>query len=333
MRSSRVWRPSPERDGALESKLRQSFTRRPRRPIRHHPFFYAPISNSTSFLISIENAKTFTMVKFYDSSFSYDYSFPAVTLAYFLRYPNPYSTHVLSTDVIERRFDPDTQELHTVRLHLKRSKLPAAVLKILPRSLLGASSQGDTQSYILEHSVVNIREGWMDTVSQNLEWTGVLSVVERQIFRRPADIFRSNNCQKSAAAHGLLEAGPNETTDVQTTVTLHSKIGENIRKRRAARAAADAKAAELEEEQPPKPGFFKSWSTASIQRSIELIGLKRAEKSQPNAKEGMKIVLQRMRQGGLVAVLEGMRQDREKILMGHAPPAASRNGNDFNDRS
>ncbi|KAB2578792.1 PRELI/MSF1 domain-containing protein [Lasiodiplodia theobromae] len=266
------------------------------------------------------------MVKFYDSSYSYDYSFPAVTLAYFLRYPNPYSTHVLSTDVIERRFDPDTQELHTVRLHLKRSKLPAAVLKILPRSLLGASSAGDTQSYILEHSVVNIREGWMDTVSQNLEWTGVLSVVERQLFRRPTDIFRSNKCEKSAAAHGLLDSGLNETTEVKTSVTLHSKIGENIRKRRAAKAAADAKAAELDEEQPPKVGFFKSWSTASIQRSIELIGLKRAEKSQPNAKEGMKIVLQRMRQGGLVAVLEGMRQDREKILMG-------RNANDVNDRS
>lgn len=40
-----------------------------------------------------------------------------------------------------------------------------------------------------------------------------------------------------------------------------------------------------------------------------------------------------MRQGGLVAVLEGMRQDREQILMGHAPSGASRNGNDVKDRS
>lgn len=64
------------------------------------------------------------MVKFYESTYTYDYTFPAVTLAYFLRYPNPYSTHVLSTDVISRHFDPATQQLHTLRLHLKRSKLP-----------------------------------------------------------------------------------------------------------------------------------------------------------------------------------------------------------------
>ena len=30
----------------------------------------------------------------------------------------------------------------------------------------------------------------------------------------------------------------------------------------------------------------------------------------------MKVVLERMREGGLVAVLEGMRQDREAILAG-----------------
>ncbi|KAF2139238.1 uncharacterized protein K452DRAFT_201799, partial [Aplosporella prunicola CBS 121167] len=255
------------------------------------------------------------MVKFYDSSYSYDYAFPAVTLAYFLRYPNPYSTHVLSTDVIDRRFDPATQQLHTVRLHLKRSKLPPALLKLLPRGLLGASSSGDSQSYILERSTVDVREGWMDTESRNLEFTGVLSVVERQVFRRPVDIFRSHNVHKSAAAHGLLE--PGQTTDVTTTVTLHSKLGESIRKRREAKAIASAEQQQQQQQQPEKqPGFFKAWSTASIQRSIEIIGLRRAEKSQPNAKEGMKIVLQRMRQGGLVAVLEGMRQDRERILMG-----------------
>ncbi|KAK8210924.1 PRELI-like family-domain-containing protein [Phyllosticta capitalensis] len=264
------------------------------------------------------------MVKFYDSSYTYDYSFPAVTLAYFLRYPNPYSTHVVSTDVIDRHFDPETQTLHTTRLHLKKSKLPSAALKIIPRSLLGTSPAGDSQSFILERSVVNIKDGWMNTESQNLEWTGVLSVIERQVFTRPANAMKSLHGHKTAAMKGFLL--PGEKTDVKTTVTLHSMIGENIRKRRAAKAAADAKAAEVEEEEPSKPGFFKSWSTASIQRSIEIIGLRRAEKSQPNAKEGMKIVLQRLRQGGLVAVMEGMRKDREGVVVGHAAVKATSNG-------
>lgn len=258
------------------------------------------------------------MVKFYSSTDIYQYPFPAVTLAYFLRYPNPYSTHVLSTDTIARHFDPDTQRLTTVRLHLKRSKLPSAVLKILPRSLLGASAAGDTQSYILEKSVVDIKNGWMDTESRNLEWTGVLSVVERQVFRRPAmqaevDLKTWQGIEGAARRHGFINFGSGakvdtgEATEVKSTVTLHSHVGERWKKRKSADGAA-------EEDQPQKMGFFKSWSTSSIQGSIELIGLKRARRSQPNAKEGMKVVLERMREGGLVAVLEGMRRDRETYM-------------------
>ena len=273
------------------------------------------------------------MVKFYSSSDTYAYPFSAVTLAYFLRYPNPYSTHVLSTDTIARHYDPETQRLTTVRLHLKRSKLPSAVLKLLPRSLLGASAGGDTQAYILEKSVVDMKEGWMDTESQNLEWTGVLSVVERQTFRRPSATSTPNlghaNAQDdgekglwqgvegAARRHGFIldtacdKSDENsETTDVRSSVTLHSHIGEKWKKRSAPTPSTST-------DEPEKIGFFKSWSTASLQRSIEIIGLKRARRSQPNAKEGMKVVLERMREGGLVAVLEGMRRDREMILCGH----------------
>ena len=266
------------------------------------------------------------MVKFYSSTYTYDYAFPAVTLAYFLRYPNPYSTHVLSTDVIERSFNPETQQLTTVRLHLKRSKLPSTVLKLLPRSLLGASKDGDSQSYILERSVVDVREGWMDTESRNLEWTGVLSVVERQVFRRPAaaavpPIAVTNPIptpNSSAVANSGLQTAPElEKTDVTSSVTLHSRLGQGRwKRRRVGSSAADDDATKLApaaDEEAPKVGFFKSWSTTSLQRSIELIGLKRARRSQPNAKEGMKVVLERLREGGLVAVLEGMRRDREMV--------------------
>jgi hypothetical protein len=92
---------------------------------------------------------------------------------------------------------------------------------------------------------------------------------------------------------------------------LHSHIGETWKKKREA-AREDA----VEDEQPQKMGFLRSWGTAALQRNIEKIGLTRAQRSQPNAREGMKVVLERMREGGLVGVLEGMRQDREAILAG-----------------
>lgn len=273
------------------------------------------------------------MVKFYSSTDTYSYPFPAVTLAYFLRYPNPYSTHVLSTDTIARHFDPDTQRLTTVRLHLKRSKLPSAVLKILPRSFLGASAGGDTQAYILEKSVVDIKEGWMDTESQNLEWTGVLSVVERQVFRRPAaeasvpeEVKIWQGMEGAARRHGFINFGglgagaqvedTGESTAVESSVTLHSHIGEKWKKRRAAEEGG-VSAAAADDQQQPKMGLLRSWGTHSLQRSIEKIGLSRTLRSQPNAREGMKVVLERMREGGLVAVLEGMRKDREAIQKGH----------------
>lgn len=284
------------------------------------------------------------MVKFYSSTDTYTYPFPAVTLAYFLRYPNPYSTHVLSTDTISRHFDPETQRLTTVRLHLKRSKLPSAVVKLLPRSLLGASAQGDTQTYILEKSVVDMREGWMDTESRNLEWTGVLSVIERQVFRRPSeasasvvpdDVKRFPSVDSAARRHGFLSFGQTgagtklgvelngETTEVESSVTLHSHVGETWRKKRAAASpstsstsASPSASSSEDEEQPQKMGFLRDWGTQALQRNIEKIGLTRTLRSQPNAREGMKVVLERMREGGLVGVLEGMRRDREAILQG-----------------
>ncbi len=264
------------------------------------------------------------MVKYYESSFSYDYSFPAVTLAYFLRYPSPYAKHVLSTDVIDRHFDPATQRLSTTRLHLKRSKLPPAVIKLLPKGILGSGSDAG-QSYILEKSVVDVREGWMRTESRNLEWTGILSVVEKQVYRRPLGGIGIG--VRSAVSGGLVEHAKDETTDVTTTVTFHSRLGQGRilghRHKRGTSASSSSTSPSssssdsstdittIDDETPAKKGFFASWSTSSIQRTIELIGLRRTRDALVKSKDGMNVVLERLRQGGLVAVLEGMRNDHE----------------------
>ncbi|KAI9833645.1 MAG: hypothetical protein M1819_003598 [Sarea resinae] len=254
------------------------------------------------------------MVRFYENTFTYDYSFPAVTLAYFLRYPNPYSKHVISTDVIERRFDPETQRLHTSRLHLKRSKLPSALLKILPKSILGPSGGESRQSYILETSIVDVREGWMETESRNLDWTGVLSVIERHTYRRPSHSATLVPLKGSNWTGDLVEHASDEKTDVTIGVTFHSRLGQGkSANQKLKRQGQDAysHASSDTEDPPAKVGFFKSWSTGSIQRSIEMVGVRRAKEALGRSKEGMNVVLDRLRQGGLVGVLEGMRRDRE----------------------
>jgi 4-amino-4-deoxychorismate lyase len=239
------------------------------------------------------------MVKFYESSFTYDYSFPAVTLAYFLRYPNPYATHVLSTDVISRSVDPASGRLHTLRVHRKSSRLPTAVLKLLPKSVLGSVSGGRSESYVLESSTIDVKEGWMKTESKNLDWTGILSVVEKQEYQRqvPADV--SDDFK--------VDAG---TTGVVTTVIFKSRLGDRLR----ARATRKGEAAGADgDDDAPKKGFLTSWSTAGIQRSIEVIASRKTENQLGNSKRGMTVVLERLRSGGLVGVLDGMRRDSEAV--------------------
>lgn len=243
------------------------------------------------------------MVKFYESSYSYDYSFPAVTLAYFLRYPNPYATHVLSSDVISREVDPETGRLRTLRIHRKSSRLPSAVLKLLPKTVLGNVSGGKSESYILETSTIDIKEGWMRTESKNLDWTGILSVVEKQQYQRN---FPGVEDGKS----GDFKIGEG-TTGVVTTVMFRSRLGEKLRR---ARNGENSESADDE----PKKGFLASWSTSGIQRSIEAIASRKTENQLGKAKEGMTVVLERLRGGGLVAVLEGMRKDRQ-LAFGAAP--------------
>ncbi|KIW11487.1 hypothetical protein PV08_10787 [Exophiala spinifera] len=242
-------------------------------------------------------------MKFYESSFNYDYTFPAVTLAYFLRYPNPYSRHVLSSDVIDRYVDPETQRLHTIRLHLKKSKVPAGILKFLPRGLAGPG--GASQSYILEKTTIDVKEGWMETESKNMEWTGILSVVERQSFRRQRlnDLAEGSNNDVELAK---------ETTSCRTVVTFVSHLGQG----KLLSWRHKDNHIETPEEDVPKQGFFASLSTAGIQRTVELIGVKRTKSALANGKEGMNVVLERLRSGGIVGVLEGMRRDRLETVAG-----------------
>ncbi|KAL4916859.1 aminotransferase class IV-domain-containing protein [Aspergillus aurantiobrunneus] len=244
--------------------------------------------------------------------YTYDYSFPAVSLAYFLRYPNPYSRHVLTTDVIDRYVDPKTHRLHTTRIHLKKSKVPSGILKLLPKGIGGSDNSG--QSYILETTVVDAREGWMESESRNMEWTGILSVVEKQVYRRQ---------QLEGALEKLeglsLDEKRSEQTIVNTTVTFRSRFGQGkLLGRRKAETTGDH-TGEYEEE-APKRGFFTSLSTAGVQRSIELIGLNRTRDAILKSKQGMNVVLERLRSGGIVGVLEGMHQDREAVGLGGEGP-------------
>lgn len=237
-------------------------------------------------------------MKVYETNANYDYPLPTVTLAYFLRYPNPYARHVLSTDVINRYVEPETQRLHTLRLHLKKSKVPAPILKFLPRGMAGPN--GASQTYILERSTIDLKEGWMKTESRNMEWTGILSVVERQQFEARESLSMSSAALADAEKTGTSQ----DSTTCKTTVTFVSKLGQARAAKRKAQSESSG-----EEQEEPKPGFFASLSAAGIQGTVELVGVKRTTTALVNGKKGMNVVLERLRAGGILGVFEGIRRD------------------------
>jgi 4-amino-4-deoxychorismate lyase len=227
------------------------------------------------------------MVLYHTASNTYAHPFPAVTLAYFLRYTsptiNPFATHVLSTDTISSDVDPTTGRLHITRIHLKKSRLPGAIFKLLPSSVTGGGS-AEKASYILETSVVDMREGWMRTESRNLNFTGVLSVIERQTYSVPQGVSTP------------VKVGSVSNTDVATTVEFRSRLGEKIRGR-------------LQDVRDER--WLSGWMGSRIRGSIEKMASTKTVDQLGKSREGMRVVLERLRHTGAMGILEMVRRERQ----------------------
>lgn len=107
------------------------------------------------------------MVKFFNSSTDYSHSWDKVTLALFNKYPNPFSTHVLTSDVIDRYVIGE--KLITVRLLKKKSKVPKWGQFIFKMN----------EAYILEYSCVDVRKQEMTTTTRNLSHKKIMLIEER----------------------------------------------------------------------------------------------------------------------------------------------------------
>lgn len=139
------------------------------------------------------------MVKFFSQYSKFDDSWPIVTLAYFLRYPNPYAAHVLSCDVISREITQNGT-LHTIRLIKKTGGLP----KWFPKGIVGRN-----QTWILEESEVDPDGRIVRCRTKNLDHVKIMQVQEDVVLR-------------------ALEDG---TTQQQVTANIVSKFGWGLTKK------------------------------------------------------------------------------------------------------
>jgi hypothetical protein len=109
------------------------------------------------------------MVKFFAQTHLYDEPWHTVALAFFLRYPNPYASHVLSCDVISRTVTPEGSLLST-RLILKRGALP----KWAPRGIVSRA-----ESWVIEESEVDPMGRTVRCRTRNLDHVRVMQVSEQ----------------------------------------------------------------------------------------------------------------------------------------------------------
>ncbi|KAH7104740.1 MSF1-domain-containing protein [Auriculariales sp. MPI-PUGE-AT-0066] len=107
-------------------------------------------------------------MKLFSQSHQYSDNWSIVALAFFLRYPNPYASHVLSCDVIARDFTP-SGSLRTTRLILKRGALPSW----FPSGIVSRQ-----ESWIVEESEVDIAGRVVQCVTRNLDHVKVMQVIE-----------------------------------------------------------------------------------------------------------------------------------------------------------
>ncbi|KAJ3093425.1 hypothetical protein HDU96_002295, partial [Phlyctochytrium bullatum] len=111
------------------------------------------------------------MVKFFSHVFQFDHSWATVSEAIFRKYPNPFTSHVLTADVIDRDIDPHTGVLTVTRLCLKQGHLPS-----WGKDLISAP-----EAFIIEISTVDPRGHVMETVTRNLSHAKLMLVEEHQV--------------------------------------------------------------------------------------------------------------------------------------------------------
>uniref|UniRef100_A0A8C7XJ91 PRELI domain containing 1b n=1 Tax=Oryzias sinensis TaxID=183150 RepID=A0A8C7XJ91_9TELE len=122
-----------------------------------------------------------------------------VVAAFWQRYPNPYSTHVLTEDVLYRELTPNNHLLSR-RLLTKTNRLPGWAERVFPAHKARAV-------YVLEDSIVDPKTHTFTTRTWNLNHNKLMVVVETCLFEedhsRPSWTKLKREAWISSAVYGL----------------------------------------------------------------------------------------------------------------------------------
>lgn len=114
-------------------------------------------------------------MKFFENSTVFNYSWEQVAQGYWKRYPNPNSTHVLSEDTIAREIK--SGKLFSTRLLSKTNSIPNWAKRFI----------NTAHVFIVEESIVDLKNKILVTYTRNLGFTKVMSVTEKVTYKQSED--------------------------------------------------------------------------------------------------------------------------------------------------
>eukprot|EP00039_Didymoeca_costata_P002733 m.62177 g.62177 ORF g.62177 m.62177 type:complete len:176 (-) comp11492_c0_seq2:61-588(-) len=136
------------------------------------------------------------MVRFGTFEYLFNETFENVTLAFWNKYPNPISSHVLSVDTISREVD-DNGRLCTTRLLTKVGKKPQWMMNIFPGTL----------AYVIEVSTLDPKERKLTTFTKNITLTSICLAEEKCVYTVSKENANWTMCETSCRVSSNLTIG------------------------------------------------------------------------------------------------------------------------------
>uniref|UniRef100_A0A1L8DVL3 PRELI/MSF1 domain-containing protein n=1 Tax=Nyssomyia neivai TaxID=330878 RepID=A0A1L8DVL3_9DIPT len=109
-------------------------------------------------------------MRYYEEKTSFNFPWEQVAQAFWQKYPNPHSNHVLSEDTVAREIRDG--KLYSKRLLSKTNKLPK----------WGERFYNAKSVKIVEESVCDPRERTLTTYTRNIAFTKIMSVTEKVVY-------------------------------------------------------------------------------------------------------------------------------------------------------
>lgn len=138
------------------------------------------------------------MVKEYFGTFTFPYRWELVVSGFWVKYPNPYSNHVLSEDVISR-YVTDEDVLVTRRLLVKERNfhIPKWAERLI----------NFKHVYVIEETRCDLKNNSFVSTTRNFSSNSMMTVIEKCKYEKDPNDPNTTICQKQAQIYSPLLFG------------------------------------------------------------------------------------------------------------------------------